>query len=434
MLARVLCLIVATWALLAASCGAAADKQKPAAARVASPSSVVATAATNGAPCSTVASEPPNNAGAATVTATHQYLVYAMNGDAVTLEGGRGARMKTIVTYDRASGRAVASFTLGNADAAPGDVVLAGNRLIVNLERGVMAYDLDGSRPCELWSGPTNGHILSIAASPDGAKLALTEEDAGRCGDGQPQGCDYASMTVVDILDASTGRLLREVPQSDPQFQGYFGQAAIITWRDDSAAVAVRSYTYSEQPGDLATITLDGAVAVDHFPGEAGPYVAPNGRYASTMTGVLCSMDRPFENHDLAIRDLWTGRIAAALRDANISFVPVRWSPDGTELLYQSYAMIPDPAGSPCKEWDASSIRWGVLRADGSPPAPEPDPVGAMRRWSGQDYVEYRCMGKPVMTPECPEDGGLVDVALDGRQIATRVAGFRLVGFLDSAP
>ncbi len=96
------------------------------------------------------------------------------------------------------------------------------------------------------------GFIISVAASPDGSKLAFTYEDGSRCPDLPVGSCFGPDATFVYVIDATTGAELLRVPQTDAGFDGYIGQAAIITWREDGAALAVSSYTYSEAPGDLA--------------------------------------------------------------------------------------------------------------------------------------------------------------------------------------
>jgi len=198
---------------------------------------------------------------------------------------GRRYPILSIVSYNVDQGREVSSFEAGNGAEYPAQAVLAGDRIVVNYEHRITSYALDGSDERDLRRAPSgdgNGFI-GIGASPDGTNIALTEQRAPVCGPPDAQGrtfCDsYAERTRIVVIDAADGRELLSVPQSGPALTGYVGQAAMITWRGDGRGFVVEAYTYSEYPGGVATVMLDGLVRQDPFAG--WPQLAPNGRYVA---------------------------------------------------------------------------------------------------------------------------------------------------------
>ena len=303
-----------------------------------------------------------------------------------------------IATYDVSAKRQVASFEIGDVGEYPIDVIIVGNKLAVNLEQRIVLYNLDGSDPRELRKALPGGSIIGVGASRDGTKLALAEQTGPLC---DPECRPYADVTSVVFLDVASGQELLVVPQSAPGFAEFRGQAWVFTWRDDGKGVVVHGATYSEQPGGTATVLLDGSVRTHEVDG----YVSPNGRYTA-IGGYIT--DCPLETeHEIALRALDTGGLLSSVHDDSVNFQLQEWSPDGTELLYQTYLVRANPNGSRCKIVDETTVRWYVLRTDGSPPSPVPDPEALRDQWYGAARPKLLCGDHVVLYPHCSDERGI---------------------------
>jgi hypothetical protein len=385
--------------------------------------------------CSRAASRPADTPTPAR-TPSNRLLVYMQRGTQVIAKDDRSLPTWSIVTYDPATQRQLSSFVVGDPDTheAASQAVLAGGRVVVNFEQKLVSYALDGSDPRDLFVS-LPGFIISISASPDGSKIAFAYVDGTKCPE-TPHWCLSTDATFIYVIDATTGAELLRVPQSDPGFDGYFGQAALITWRDDGAAFAVTSYTYTEEPGDLATVTLQGDVKTYGFRGGDAELVSPDARHATTQSPSVCSLSTWPEVHDLSIVSLADGHTVTRVHDDNLSFYPVRWSPDGAELLYQTYEMTMPASG--CKDKLAGSERWWVVGVDRSPASGVSDPFTVMRRWYGDEYVEYRCMDKPVLDPVCIDEeheSVAVEIYVGGAPVTSSLNdSIRIIGFAPGEP
>lgn len=374
-------------------------------------------------------------AGPVETRSTGAELVYAAYSVA-----SQGLVERNVIAYDLASGRQLSSFEVGTEEDQALQVVLAGRRVVANLTHRIVSYALDGSDPRELRRAPDGGYFIGIGASLDGTKLALTEQEADLCATtpdpttGVKMCRSYADFTSVAVIDPGDGHELMHVPQSDSRLSGYAGQLALISWRADGRGFAVSGYTYSEAPGGLATVMLDGSVRLD----AEATYgrLAPNAHYlARGEFSYICGLGGAVEQHELSIRNLDGGRMLVSLQDAVLNFGPMEWSPDSAEYLYRTYRLNDDGKG--CKVEDPSSIAWHTVRMDGSPPADEADPYSVRRRWYGDRVIEFRCEGQPALTYWCVSTspsppGGYVpsDVYVGGRLIGSAEQ-FELLGFLD---
>lgn len=357
-------------------------------------------------------------------------LVYTKR---VGLTDASGRRWPTleVVTYDVGAKRELASFEVGKVGEYPVDVILAGDKVIVNLEQRIVLYNTDGSSRRELRTAPPGGHVIGIGASPDGSKLALAEQVARKC---EPRCPPYADITSVAFLDVASGQELRAVPQSAPGFAGFRGQAAVFTWRDDGTGAVVQGYTYSEAPSGTATVLLNGTV-LTHEIGDY-PLVSPNGRYAAVRgPTTICSLSSPIEQHEVSVRELESGGLLSSVHDDTLNLQWQEWSPDGTQLLYQTYSLRPDPGGSPCKLQDENTVRWYVLRVDGSPPSPVDDLEVLRDRWYGDRRVKFLCDDRFVLYPYCPDERGIgqaVDLYVGDTKVDSGMD-IRIIGFIEEA-
>lgn len=217
------------------------------------------------------------------------------------------------------------------------------------------------------------------------------------------------------------------MPQTDPGFSGYRGQASLVVWRDDGRGFVVAGQTQSEAPGGLATIMLDGSVRTERDADYAS--LSPNGRFLGAGKLEVCDFSSAFQQHDLEIRELGTGRTIYSLQDPVLNMRPREWSPDGSELLYETFATLPKGAGSPCQVQDDASTRWYVVGTDGSPPRPVAGVMAARRAWYGAHLIEFQCDGTPAPDPYCTSPDGQaqpVSAYLKGVLIA-RGKDFRLI-------
>jgi hypothetical protein len=341
----------------------------------------------------------------------------------------------TIQTYDAGAGRTISSFDVGRDGELPQQAVLAGSRIAVNLNRRVVSYALDGSDPRDLRRTSGEGtEIVSIGASPDGTRIALTEQRAPLCptpdASGRGMCGPYAAVTDIVVIDAADGHELLKVPQSAPGFDGYVGQAAVTAWRDDGRGFVVGGYTYSEYYGGVATVMLDGSVRQHDY--RSWPYIAPNGRYIADGQWAPCSLSLATERHELRLRDIDGNQLLNETHEPVLNIEPAEWSPDGTEFLYRTYLLVPEPSQPPCKTADESTATWHVLRADGSPPSAAQDQYAARRRWSSDRYIEYRCAGVVVPQPYCMAQTGSaapIDVYLGGQLVGSG-QDLRVIGFV----
>jgi hypothetical protein len=367
----------------------------------------------------------------ASVTAEGDLLVYSHQ---IGEESGasRVFPVLEVVIYDIGAKRGVSAFRVGGANAYPLQIVFAGDRVVVNLETRIVAYALDGSDETVLRQAATGGSFIGIGASPDSTKLAYTEQ-TGPYGSAQgPDGeyiSPYPAVTEIAVVSLDDGAELVRIPQSDPGFEGYVGQAALVNWRHDNRGFTVSGYTYSEAPGGLATVMLDGSVRVHDISGYA--FASPNGRLIADDSAQWCDLGSPPENHDLRIVDLDTGEALGEFRDEVKTLQWKEWSPDGTELLFERYGLV-DVTGHSCPQRGEES-EWMILGSDGGTAEAIAGPSAARERWY-EDPLTYTCEGEAQVDPYCIDETGQlapVAVAVNGEPVA-EVSEFRLVGFIDT--
>jgi hypothetical protein len=324
-----------------------------------------------------------------------------------------------VVTFDLSTKRPLSAFDVGGANAYPLQIVLAGDRIVANLEQRIVSYALDGSDERTIAEATGGGNFIGIGASRDGTMLAYTELTSA-------QMFPYEDNTAVFAITLDDGREILRLRQSDTRFEGYVGQLALITWRDDDRGFAVSGYTYSEAPGGLATVLLDGTVRVHDISGYA--FLSPNGRLIGDDSAEWCDLGSPPENHDLRIVDLDTGEALAEAHDDALTLQSREWSPDGTELLFERYRLT-GVAGAECPQ-RAGDSEWLILRARGDAPEPVADPYAARDRWY-EHPLTYTCDGERQVDPYCAGENGVVApvaVSVDGSPVA-EVLEFRLIGF-----
>jgi hypothetical protein len=351
---------------------------------------------------------------------------------------GSDSSLVDIVQYDLSTQRQLSSFAVGTSLGDLQQTVAGDGRVIVNRRDRVVSYAYDGSDARELRHAQPGGAFIGMAISPDLSKLALTEQTGYQCPTPAPtpvEGLicrDYRDITEAVVIDASSGHEVLTVPQVDPRLVVYYGQLALPSWRQDGTGFVVSGYTYSEAPGGLATLMLDGRVRLDRP--AAWMNLAPDGHHAVDMQGEISSLSEPIVRHGVAIIDLDSEATLGSVADPALNFDPTEWSPDSKEFLYSTYRLVdrPDQPGS--RMPDESTRTWHVLLADGSGTRDETDLYATRRRWYGSRVVEYRCKQQlvPGATDQCYGANQLLplSISIGGVHIDDAI-NFRLVAFLD---
>jgi hypothetical protein len=349
------------------------------------------------------------------------------------------SRGANIVQYDLSTQRRLSSFEVGTSLEDDVQQTVAGDgRVIVNLRDRIVSYAYDGSDARELRHAQPGGAFIGIAISPNLSKLALMEQTGYQCPTPAPtpvEGLlcrDYRDITQAVVIDASSGHEVLTVRQVDPRLVVYYGQLALPSWRQDGTGFVVSGYTYSEAPGGLATLILDGTVRLDRP--AAWMNLAPDGHHAVDMQGEISSLSEPIVRHGVAIIDLDSEATLGSVADPALNFDPTEWSPDGKEFLYSTYRLV-DRSDQPGSRMpDESTRTWHVLLADGSSTRDESDLYAARRRWYGSRVVEYRCQGQlvPSATDQCYGPSQLLplSISIGGVHIDDAI-NFRLIAFLD---
>jgi DNA-binding CsgD family transcriptional regulator len=330
-----------------------------------------------------------------------------------------------IGVYDAVARREVSSFTIPAVSSTGGRPELAASLdyIFANFVDRVVRYNLDGSGETVVLSaaqgagGTGPPHIISIALSPDGSNLAVTEQTGDLCpATGEPQGiCDpYEDHTKLRVFDAATGDEVMRIDQTDPGFDGFAGQLWRMTWRDDGEAIVVTGATQSEAPGGRAIVTLNGD-ARTLAEADYGD-VSPDGRYvAGGAFTLVCGLGGAIEQHELQVTSAGDGSNVTGVSDVSDNFGFIEWAPDGESLVYRAYALVPDPENGDCPRIDDASIRWYTLGMDGLAPVQVDSLFAAREQWFGDQLVTYTCHGEPVTEPDACESQGSAPAVVEAR-------------------
>jgi hypothetical protein len=352
---------------------------------------------------------------------------------------GRSTPIWRIVLYDLALQQELSSFEVGRTEPdVPSRATLGGDSVAVNLERRVVVYTPDGHERAELHRVEGEGqYIIDAAISPDGSKVALTVQVSALCPEPTPgaagQCRPYAEVTQILAFDVESGAEVLRVRQNVPAFEGFIGQAALITWHADSGGFAVSGYTHSEAPGGTATVLLDGTVTT-HFSTGYPTEIAPGGAYAARSQPEYCDLAAAPVRPEFQIIELASGAEVNIAQHDGLNVAPYEWSPGGSELLYYAYALAPDtsPGSTPesCPDEDPASRRWYVLPADGTAAQAVADPVDARRNWYGDRLLEYTCNGEPTIEAHCitGNETASFDV-LNAGDVITTAKDFAVIGY-----
>jgi DNA-binding CsgD family transcriptional regulator len=371
-----------------------------------------------------------------------------------------------IAVFDADRMTDVASFELDGSEYSPCDCLeglpfgaaLAGERVIVNRADRVVSYGLDGSDARTVRHAPPGGLITGIAVSPDHRTLAITELTGDPCPEttlhdtiphrGREEGClPFEDFGQIVLIDLASGAVLHEMSQSVPGLDDLQGRLDGMSWFGDSSAFVVQVNPRNDW-GDFpsgaagaregaAIVGVDGSVRVAPFD-DRSSLTSPDGRYVVTGEPIeACDTNIPFPFEEATIYDLQAGAVVAADDESRLIGDWVFWSPDGSELLYTSWASnelssVRSSVTARCLQRIQGTERWAVLHADGSPAEMGVDRDAVMSRWYGNRLLTYSC---PAQGDEAWFGGacafGDVHVALRGQEIATTES-FEVLGWVDS--
>ena len=301
-----------------------------------------------------------------------------------------------VATFDADRMSDVASFVVGtDGFTSP---VLAADRVIVLRGNKIVSYALDGTDERTLREAP-GGHVITrFAASPDARVLAVAEVSAqtGSCPWVNKETCyRFENAGRVVLIDLKSLETLKDIPHLTPGLDGLHGWVDSMTWFADSQALTLQTHLpvvyaadgtlFSGAPGGTAVVGTDGAAS--RLPLE-DIAVSPNGRY-----GFTGAMYAPCEDGgytvEAAIYDLEAGTAVASARDDTRLVVDRYWSPDGTELLYSTWAVAGEQRA--CSQGIRGTEEWSVLHADGSLRETGVDPAAIVERWYGDRLIKHSC-------------------------------------------
>ncbi|HZP58536.1 MAG TPA: LuxR C-terminal-related transcriptional regulator [Dehalococcoidia bacterium] len=335
---------------------------------------------------------------------------------------------RTVTVYDASARQVAHQFEIGDGVTdQPDEVVAAGDKIVANLMRRVVRYELDGTGETELWRASDGSYAFGLAASPDGTRIAFSTYTPGDCERAAqtpgalatPCAVSPRDNSLVRAIDTMTGRGLLSVDQADPALGQFMGPASVVGWTAAGDAIIVLGRTTDEAPGVLAEVALDGTIRP--LPGNNEFFAAsPDGRRRLASTRRACdSLD--LQRERIAIVDLADGRELAAVAAPDRNILPLEWSPAGDAVLYYALAIEPKPGEPGCYRNIDGTEEWHVLRDDGTV-LDVPDPATARRAWYGDlRLVEYRCGGEPSPADWCmnPDQSyGTTGIYIGGQHVA----------------
>jgi hypothetical protein len=227
-------------------------------------------------------------------------------------------------------------------------------------------------------------------------------------------------VTRVKVIDLRTGEGRFDIGSDNTNFAAFPGYPQFVTWRADSRGIVVEVRTGDESPAVIATVMLDGSIAAEDSRG-FWLKISPSGEATLHTPEEICSgLDLSTERHELRVTELVTGRQLAALSDETLSFMPRAWSPDGRELMYETYTGIPREGRPGCTDIDAAAVRWYTLDLATGTSAEALSRSSIEQRWYGV-ALEFRCHGARVQEAFCVGDGheDPLDLYAEGSKLAS---------------
>lgn len=334
-----------------------------------------------------------------------------------------------IAVYDPLAQREISSFEVGDTTESPLHAVPAGNEIVVQFDRRVVAYSMDGSKSRVLHEAREGGYIVAIASSRDGRRLALTEYLQDQCPVLSERCLDARAITKVSAIELSSGNEVFSFGAEGFEYGSFVGAPQALTWRSDSAGLLIEGFLGGEQNSAVATVMLDGTVYDEGLRSFGTAGTSPDGRAIVRAPEPICDgLDLSWERHTLGVDETISKRPLARLSDDVRSLLHVAWSPDGRELLYQTYTLMPNPSRPACPQPDPITVQWFTLDIGSGMTTRAANRYAVEDRWYAAAAVDFRCDDIGVEEPYCPGNGQAapVDAYVGGTKIASGFH-FRLV-------
>lgn len=422
-----LCVLLLPVVLVSAACSGASKTTLT----TATPSS--ATSEATGAASAQTASPGPS-AGPPPIDQMPQIQPTSATGPVLVYEAG--TYLQTLVAFDLNAKRQLWSVPLNSTVNPP--LSAGGRRLVVATKRSVILYTFDGSPPRQVQSGlAANDGIQNMALSADGKLLAVVTHQIGPAATAGPGTTPEPAAWQDEIVfyDLDSEREIGRIESWRPEFRAFHGTFGPVAWLPDNSGVTMWGATHSEQPGDYATIYVDGRIRVHKL--EGAGYVAPNGGVAADLVPGTLPGCLSYGGHSIVVKDD-SRRTLASIENDQRAFTGVGWSPDSREFLFESrpYSGVAD-----CS-WHAAEPQLYLITL----PDPTARAVGDLesvyRRWYGDSIAWLDCGGRFVgerphpfgnaasltcLTSGSPDQSGTLYVA--GQQVDTGQT-FRIVGIV----
>jgi hypothetical protein len=263
----------------------------------------------------------------------------------------------------------------------------------MNLEKRVVVANLDGTDQREIFHVPDAMMMSSMSVSPDDTSVAVGVEAE-----------DLRDQTTAFLafVDIRTGREVHRIPAAELFAVGVPGTPGAGPWLADSSAVEVYGVQHRDSIYQLkARARPDGTVVSN---GRTLLSLDPSGRRGAGVIGEFVGACGELGFAERAIRVTvepggeTVGDIA--IEGRAVAFWD--WSPDGSELLFRTFALETGSDGRPCFAFDESAP-WYVWSASGIRTVS--DRKAVLAQWQGTRYVEFACTAKPIPPSTQPPCG-----------------------------
>jgi dipeptidyl aminopeptidase/acylaminoacyl peptidase len=244
--------------------------------------------------------------------------------------------------------------------------------------------------------------VTGVAISPDGTKVAF----------GTTDGNSFRTDESIQLLDINAGEVT-ELARFEyaPGTLDIIGRPEPVVWRADGSGIVFRYYSGHGPAALLGTLSTSGNL-ISH--GVFASLISPDGRYAvnDDVNTVGCIPDSP---QRLRLIDLLTGGDTVVVEDPARGIRDERWSPNGDELMYDTYDTV-DLGPGACLPGLAQASRKTYLVSPSDPVPAEVDATTVRKRWYAGHDVSVTCATSPEEWGGC---AGQVALTIDGSPVAT---------------
>ena len=364
----------------------------------------------------------PSAADQATL-ATDPLVVYA---DEVgsTLSNGRKWPVVEVVSYNLRTGRIAGLFRVGEVGefAYPARVMLAGRKVVMNLEKRLVVANLDGSGMRTLFAAPEGGVLTTFAISPDKSMVAVGAEGAD---------LRDKSLSFLVFVDFRTGTVVKRIEQPALAAAGLRGSPGVSSWLSSTKAIRVSGITHTDGAGGSTVIAgLDGTARAAQPQDEQVNASAFKSSSEPSDFVFACSLGTLPRR--VAFIEPSSGRVVGLIAPEGRVVLTQRWSPDASTLLFHTLPIVSEPTkpGGECFQ-DESPPAWKKWSASGIHDVP--DLRALLQQWDGPRFIDLICKGAPIVMEYPLNAGYLVCENSANTPPATLVIGGKLIGQIHQA-